>query len=274
VMLASAELSGGVPDKGAATMRDVLINSNDESILNDGSYELSVAKVELPLARTSCEKALRLLDDQTSKASLSAVTDDDLMYANHLGATWDTMAWILYQQGENSKAEDYAHAAWMLTPGPVTGAHLGAIYEVLGKTKEAIHIYQLAIVSGTGPTSADEAREQLKKLAPDKVDFNHTGPISEELSHLRTVEIPAESKKSGSADFFILFSPKQVEDVQFVRGEESLRPFSNALKMGKYDVPFPAGSTAKIVRRGILYCSEALKGCQFTMLPPENTKRN
>ena len=98
------------------------------------------------LARASCAKALQLLDDLTSKTSLTPVTDDDLKYANHLGATWDTMAWILYQQGEFATAGEYAHAAWMLTPEPVTGGHLGAIYEALGKTKEAIHTYQLAIV--------------------------------------------------------------------------------------------------------------------------------
>ena len=274
VMLGSAELSGGAPDKGAATMREVLSNSNDESILNDGSYELAVAKVELPLARASCAKALQLLDDLTSKTSLTPVTDDDLMYANHLGATWDTMAWILYQQGEFAKAGDYAHAAWMLTPGPVTGAHLGAIYEALGKTKEAIHTYQLAIASATGAASADDPQERLKKLAPEKLSFNHTGPISEELSHLRTVAIPATGTKSGSADFFILFSPKQVEDVQFLHGDESLKTFAPALKTAGYDVPFPAGSGAKIVRRGILYCSEALKDCQFTLLLPDTTKRN
>jgi tetratricopeptide (TPR) repeat protein len=274
VMLGSAELSSGATDKGASTMREVLTNSSDEGILNDGSYELAVAKVELPLARASCEKALHLLDDLTSKTSLTAVTDDDLRYVNHLGATWDTMAWILYRQGELARAEDYSHAAWMLNPEPVSGAHLGEIYEAQGKMKEAIHTYQLAIASASGSRTADEAQQMLTKLAPDKADVNHIGPISEELSHLRTVAIPSEGKKSESADFFILFSPKQVEDVQFLRGEESLRPFANALKMAKYDVPFPAGSTAKIVRRGILYCSDALKGCQFTMLLPESTKRN
>ena len=121
---------------------------------------------------------------------------------------------------------------------------------------------------------ADDPLERLKKLAPDKLSFNHTGPISEELSHLRTVAIPATGTKPGSADFFILFSPKQVEDVQFLHGDESLKTFAPALKTARYDVPFPAGLSAKIVRRGILYCSEALKDCQFTLLLPENTKRN
>jgi tetratricopeptide (TPR) repeat protein len=274
VMLASAEMSSGAKDKGAAVMREVLTNSNDESILNDGSYELAVANIELPLARTSCEKALHLLDDLTSKASLTAVTDDDLLHANHLAATWDTMAWILFRQGELAHAEDYSRAAWMLSPDAVSGAHLGEIYEAEGKTKEAIHTYQLAVAAGNGLRPADEAEEKLKKLAPDKASFNRVGPISEELSHLRTVAVPAEGKKSGSADFFILFSPKQADDVQFLHGEESLKPLASALKSAKFDVPFPAGSTAKLVRRGILYCSEALKGCEFTMLLTENTKRN
>jgi tetratricopeptide (TPR) repeat protein/transglutaminase-like putative cysteine protease len=274
VMLGTAEISSGATEKGAAAMRDVLASSNDESILNDASYELADAKVELPLARSSCEKALRLLDELTSKTSLASLSDDDLRHVQHLGATWDTMAWILFRQGELAGAEDYSRAAWLLNPEPTTGAHLGEIYEALGKTQAAVDIYQMAIASATQWRPADEAEAKLKKLAPQKADFNHVGPVSEKLSHLRTVAIPAATKRSGSADFFILFSAKQVEEVQFLHGDESLKAFEPALRAAKYDVPFPAGSGAKVVRRGILYCSEVLKDCQFTLLLPENTKRN
>ena len=275
VMLGTVELKGDQKGKGIALIKDLLANATDESVLNDAAYSLADANVELPLARSSCEKSLKQLDEKTSQISLTRLSDEDLKYVVHLGATWDTMAWILYRQGENTAAENYSKAAWMLNQRPDVGLHLGSIYEAEGKREAAVYSYRLAIASGSGTaTGTEEARDRLKKLTSS--DFSSSDRISagEALSKQRSVRVAVADKKTGNADFLILFAPGRVEEAQFLSGEEALKPAAKLLKTAPFDVPFPTGSGAKIVRRGIFYCSPVPKDCQFTLLPLDTTKRN
>ncbi len=276
VMLGTAELSGGEEAKGVALLKDLLVNTTDESILNDAAYALADANQELPLARSSCEKSLKQLDELTSKISLGTLSDNDLKLVVHLGATWDTMGWILYRQGEIASAQDYAKAAWTLDQRPDVGLHLGRIYETKGNRAEAIHSYQLAIASGSSAdtTGVADALDRLKKLTSSDFSFRDRSAAAEALGKLRTVNIAVPEKKTGTADFLVLFSPGRLEDVQFLSGDETLKPAAPLLKQAAFDVPFPSGSAAKIVRRGILYCAATPKDCQFTLIPPDTTKRN
>jgi tetratricopeptide (TPR) repeat protein/transglutaminase-like putative cysteine protease len=276
--LGNAELQGGARDKGAALLREVLTDSTDKDVLNDAAYALAEANLELPLARTSCEKALRLFDEATAKTTLSVLTDGDLRYVTHMAATWDTMAWILYRQEEFSKAEEFAHAAWMLDPGPTIGLHLGQIYEKQGKKGEAMRTYRLAVASSiaAGMPGVEDARQRLIALkGSSDATTDEESKSLEELNALRTVSVSSSKDNRGAADFFVLFSPgPRIEDVQFLNGDESSKSVADLLKHTAFDVPFPPGSGARIVRRGTFYCSEIPKKCQFTMRPPEATKRN
>lgn len=47
---------------------------------------------------------------------------------------------------------------------------------------------------------------------------------------------------------------------------ENMRPFATTLFKAKFDLPVPDNGPEKIVRRGILFCSE-VSACQFAMLP-------
>jgi tetratricopeptide (TPR) repeat protein len=273
VMLGSAQIAAGGGEQGAATLSAVLAGATDESILNDAAYELANASLDLPLARSSCEKALKQLDDDTSKVSLASLTDDDLKYVVHLAATWDTMAWILYRQADFATAAGYAKASWTLDPRPVIGTHLGQIYEKLGKRQDAIDSYRLAVASGIGAGDPDayDATVRLIDLKAE-MDAPQKSAAHDELGKIRSIAVPLQ-EKSGSADFFVVFSRERVEQVQFVKGSDPIKPGGELLRKARFDVPFPPGSSARIVRRGILFCSEAAQGCQFTMLPPEAAKR-
>lgn len=77
-------------------------------------------------------------------------------------------------------------------------------------------------------------------------------------------------KEDGSTDFFVLLSAGKVEDVQFIHGDERLRPAADMLKKASFAGEFPNGSKALLVRRGILFCSNATADCQFTLLLPQS----
>jgi hypothetical protein len=96
----------------------------------------------------------------------------------------------------------------------------------------------------------------------------------EELGKLRTVEVQSLPKQEGTAEFFILFSARKVEDVQFISGSEQLKKAAGALSTARYNFDFPDDGPEKVVRRGILSCSEYTSpSCQVVFLLPSTTKK-
>jgi hypothetical protein len=158
---------------------------------------------------------------------------------------------------------------------------LGQIYERQGKKAEAIHAYELALVV---KNDSPEIRQRLEKLgggANDRPAPGRGAPASpprispeEELSQLRTAPIPELAYQKGSAEFFLLLSVTGVEDVQFIRGDEGLKGAASALRKGRYNMPFPDQGPEKILRRGILSCSQYTKpNCNLVFLLPANTTK-
>jgi tetratricopeptide (TPR) repeat protein/transglutaminase-like putative cysteine protease len=274
VMLGTAQIKNGDKELGVATLRTVLTGATDESVLNDAAYELADANMELPLARTSCEKALKLLDEMTSKINLSAITEDDLRHIVHLAETWDTMAWVLYRQGDLTGAEDYSKASWTLDARPTIGLHLGEIYQNQGRKEEAVHIYRLAVVSGNGlGDSVEEAQSRLKAVGLPQVAHDDA-QLRQELMDLRTVKFAAPGDPKGKGTVYVLFSPgPKIEGVQATDGSDAVKSAASALIQTRFNVPFPANSGARIMRRGKLSCSDVLKECMFAMALPEYTHK-
>jgi hypothetical protein len=95
-----------------------------------------------------------------------------------------------------------------------------------------------------------------------------------ELGQQRSAYIPQLTKKYASAEFFVELSPGKIENVAYIRGDESLKTAEESLRKAELNVPFPKDSQAKLIRRGILVCSEDGQKCQFAMLLPQSTTTN
>ena len=275
-----AEILAGKKDEGVAKLQAALSDATDPGTLNDASYELADMNVELPLAETSCKKALDTLEKQTAQASLGNLSAQDLQRMNLLTATWDTMGWIYFREGNLTQAESYVGAAWKATQHSEVGDHLGKIFEKEGHLQEAADTYALAAAAETlspDPSGDEGIHTSLKRLTAQGYSPRSKTP-EEDLGKERSVVLPRLSatawKAEVSADFFVLFAGGKTEDVQFIKGSEELRPAADDLKVKGIPAIFPEGSQARIVRRGILYCSDALKGCQFTLLLPQSTQLN
>jgi tetratricopeptide (TPR) repeat protein len=275
-------VKSGRKEEGVAVARKLGDQATDSATLNEVAWALANNGVELPLARQYSAKSISILENELKDLRLSKLTDEDLRRIVLLSAEWDTLGWAYFRSGELSKAEAWLNAAWILAQGGDVGDHLGQLYERQGKRDAAIHMYQLALVANSG---MDETRERLKKLggSPEPKPRVTNGktvqpvrPVSpvEELQKLRSNGIPELGKRTGIAEFFILFSAHKVEDVQFISGAEKLMDATEALLKAHYKMPFPDDGPEKVARRGYLSCSQyTTPSCSFVFWLPANTQK-
>lgn len=268
-----AQIFAGKRTDGEATLRAALDGATDPEILNDAAYELADSGLDLDLAEASCKKSLELLDQEASQFTLSNLSNSDLRRLQLLTATWDTMGWIYFRKGNLPLAESYIYAAWFEGQQREVGDHLGQIYEKQGKKQEAANIYALAAASSRvspDPEGRDDMEHQAAALKTQGIQVKYPDP-SRELGEQRSVSLPKLSKKYASAEFFVEFSPGKVENVEFVHGDEILKTADEQLRKANFNVPFPKDSKAKLIRRGILSCTEASDKCLFVLLLPQST---
>ena len=71
---------------------------------------------------------------------------------------------------------------------------------------------------------------------------------------------------AGVAFFSVVFAPGKVERVRYIKGDEELKSMMGKLETAPYQMEFPEGSGAKIVRRVTLTCHPKA-GCTAEMSP-------
>jgi len=276
--LGSAYLRGGEIEKGAATLDKIVESDPKSELLNDVAYELAETNVNLPKALEYAERAVNKLEKESYDVELSNLLPEDLKCTQKIGNTWDTVGWIHFRLGHLDKAESYLQAAWLLSQASVIADHLGQMFEQEQKTEKAIHLYRLALASPEfNGGSWEETRHRLEHLtgtkAPTTRDRMIGGdPSGADLSQLRSVKLKRLVAGSATAEFFLLVSPgPKVTDVQFVSGSEKLKSAGQALSEAHFQMAFPEGSSARLVRRAILSCSP-VTGCAAVLFTPDSVR--
>jgi tetratricopeptide (TPR) repeat protein len=289
--LGETYVRSGQVEKGIPHMRKAVEQGSSKSVdpimLNDAAYLLAENKTNLDLAKEYGEKALADLD---ARSITAAESDDGLRVSNQLSLVWDTVGWVYFQMGDITQAERYVRPAWVLGQLGIVGGHLGQIYEQQGKKQAAAHVYELAIASALTPsrsgstglniaesykTDHSEIVSRYQKLTGKKFSTEirklpngeWTRTPAEELNQMRETKLGRELNLAGSARFSVVFVPGKVESVRYVGGDESLKSLTGQLSAVHYQMEFPAGSKAKIVRRVMVSCRQA-SGCIATMVPP------
>jgi tetratricopeptide (TPR) repeat protein/cell division septation protein DedD len=235
---------------------------------NNIAYSLADKNVRVEDALVYARKAVSAVERQSSAISLETLEPGDLQTMRSLGAYWDTLGWVYFRLGRLDAAESYLEAAWSLTQNALISDHLGQLYEKQGNKQHAITAYARAVGAGHAP---DSSRERLNAL-----EGNHSlaaraeQMARDELSRLRSVKLPALSRDSVSAEFFVLIGPDgKAQGVRFISGAESLHAAEDALKSASYKVSSPEGAAIKFLRRGVLACSREPMGCTFVLIPPD-----
>lgn len=87
------------------------------------------------------------------------------------GAYVDSLGWVLYRRGLYDEAlEKLLEASRLIGTDPVIRAHLGDAYSALGRTREAVHAWTVALQLETDPGRVAAVRgrmfDELEKLPP------------------------------------------------------------------------------------------------------------
>jgi tetratricopeptide (TPR) repeat protein len=283
----SGQVEKGIPHLRKAVEEQDSSKSVNPMMLNDAAYLLAENKTNLDLAKEYGEKAL---GDLETRSITAAESDDGLRVSNQLFMVWDTVGWVYFQLGDMTQAEKYIRPAWVLGQAGIVGGHLGQIYEKQGKKQAAAHVYELAIASASTlprtttsgmnipesyKTDHSDVVSRYQKLTGNKFSTEirrlpngeWTRTPAEQLGQMRETKFGKGLNLAGSARFSIVFAPGKVDSVRYVGGDESLKSLTSQLSAVHYQMEFPEGSKAKIVRRLLVSCYQS-SGCTATMVPP------
>jgi len=270
LMLGDAYLKTGQKEKGISALQQAARIDSGPETLNRAAYSLAEANTGLEEAKKYAEKAVQDLQAASVEA---ASGDGGFATTTHIVAAWDTLGWVYFRTGDLGKAIRYLRASWNVSQSDVSGDHLAQLYERQGNRSEAAHLYLLALA--TPGRDKDEIRVRYEHLTGKKAsdlnlqtslrrpDGSFTPTPGEELSRMRTLRVTNANHDSGSAVFSVVFSPGKVE-IKYVRGARSLESLISRFAFAKLNVEFPDAGPAKLVRSGILRCTNM--GCDFVLL--------
>ncbi len=89
-------------------------------------------------------------------------------------------------------------------------------------------------------------------------------------SEFRSVKLNRLVPEPATAEFFLLFGPgPKIEEVKFISGSEKLKFAGDLLKSADFQVAFPESSSARLIRRVMLMCSN-ISGCTAVLYTPDS----
>ena len=250
--LGQAYLGDGQTDKGMAAFDKAINMAPSPLVWNNVAYALAEQNADLKRAENYSDAAISALGTELRDVSLTSLRLADVANTQMLFNVWDTKGWVLFKSGDLDKAEGYILPAWQATESGAVAEHLGDIADKRGNRDQAVHYYALSL---TGDSPSTTARDKLKNLGVSG------GGLDSMIAKARKEQIGERTEKldmvqSGTAEFFLLVSPGKVEQVKFVRGEESLRTFADTLKSVNVPMKFPPASQGHVVRRVRLTCGK------------------
>lgn len=273
VQLGSAYLRAGNEEKALGAYKKALDLDPKPLWFNNIGYAFAEADKQLPLALQYAERAVREEEEASTKVKLSDLKKEDLGHTPSLAAYWDTLGWVHFRLGNYEKAEKYLNAAWLVTQSSTVADHLGQAYEKEGKTKAAIHMYQLALAvspASSGKTNLPETRARLERLRPGGGEPNVLLSATPEPSSIRTFKVRRITKDTANAEFFLLLGPGSKE-VKFVSGSDQLKSADKLLNTIDFRTSFPDDGPTRLLRRGILSCY-SVAGCTFVLYSPNDVR--
>lgn len=280
--------SGNKADAVSAFEKAISLNTSPLA-LNDASYGLADAGLNLPEAERWGIQAVEAQEARTAKINLDSISKEDIGQMTSLSAYWDTLGWVYFREGKLEQARKYASASFLLEQRSVVADHLGQIDAKLDRRSDAIREEAAALsliwqvdppgppMSGLKPgkklfdPKASGPQGQLSRLAETPMAFETAlSAAGDSISASRTFSVSKAGLPSGTADFYVLLSPGATKaEIKFISGAEGLRAAAQRLASVDYYLSFPGKGPARVVRRGALTCSKEMPRCDFVFYPAD-----
>jgi len=258
--------------EGEAVLLNILKSSEDPGELNDSAYELANASLDLPVAETASRRSLELLDAASNRGETDAAA---IRRSRLIISAWDTLGWILFQEGKTDEAEPWVRAAWRNGFAAEPGYHLAIIYQKQGLKDQALS----ALLLAAGGSSGTNAVEVQKLISAKMTELRKAGAKTDvhdarmTLQEMRTYSFSADARAAVGeawATIEIAVTTKGINDITFVDGDKTLMEIKERVQKLNLDLDIPAESHATILRRGILSCHSKIT-CQLVLIPSKET---
>jgi len=255
-------------DEAAAAAKSALDGSDDMEAINDAGYVLAEVGLDLPYAEESTRKGIAALEAKTAETTLSEVNSKAFAQADLLLGSWDTLGWILFREGKLKEADPWLRAGWRNSLIPHRGDHLAQLYEAMGKKQEALATYRLAAASIETNNAQPDVIEHIKKSIV-RLGGSATGDQYKEkqaLQETRTYRIARPAGLNGWGTFRLQLNTTGVVASQQMSGGEKLSAMTGKIGAMKFPDLVPPGSTAHLLRSGVLSCSGSAT-CDLVLVP-------
>jgi tetratricopeptide (TPR) repeat protein len=260
-------------------LRKAVAVDNSDRTLNATAWLLAEHDLYLDIAEEWSQRSIDTVERELNNTTLSNVQSSTWTLIGKVGAYWDTLGWIKFQQGKTDEAEKYILAAWQVADHLTIGMHLGRIYEKLGRKDEAIEMYLAALntVSPNGTVSEDgrETRKRLEEIlgSAPQVD-DRLKEYRKKKSPLRMVSIANPGGEQDIAQYTVIIDgSSKVVELSPTHSDDSLASLNDAVRAASMPQTFPDTTLKKLPRLSTLTCAASNQPCVFTLLPASAASR-
>jgi tetratricopeptide (TPR) repeat protein len=204
---------------------------------------------------------------------VSATTKGQESQQELLISGWNTLGWILFQQGKVDEAESYIRAAWNNEQTGEIGLHLGEIVEKRGNKKAAMDLYEMSLTPLIKGSTSTPSTEQTRRKLRERVDaLKQDGIVSSlrdpsaSLRRLRTIPLGPWKGKNSVAEYTFVLQQSMMGDLQETsQGTAGISNASAMIRKAHFDRWTPAGSEARLLRKSTLNCHAGV--CELVVHP-------
>ncbi len=178
ILLGRALIQAGHPDRAVEVFRQILAGSSDPMLENDIAYTLAENDTSLEWALQLARRSIRRLVSRLSSVTGATASWREALLTTSLGHVWDTLGTVQLRRGHLEEAAPYLLAAWSINRIGEEALHLGELWELRGKTEEAVTWYARSVTSAEGDTSAVARLKALlgDDATLDEVLVRHQAP--------------------------------------------------------------------------------------------------
>jgi len=255
-------------DEAAASAKSLLEDATDPGLMNSAAYILSETGHDLAYAETMSRKSVGMLEEKSAGITTAEANSQAFAAANTMVAAWDTLGWILLQEGKPEDAQPLIVAAWRDSLVAEVGDHLGQVYETMQKKDEACAAYRLAdaAVNSATPT---EVRKHIHD-GFTRLEAGGAKPApkngTEALQNSRTYKLEPVAGTNGWGTFRIQLTAEGVIETQQMSGDHRIASIGDTIKKMKFPELVPPGSKAHLLRSAVVSCSKTA-GCELVLVP-------